>query len=148
MKITYDGETDSMTITLRDEKIKVLRAIRPMTPAQVAANTVRGQYARGFVGGKEVAGYREEPEVAPDSQIETYVALRLFLDNWRWAGTPFYLRHGKRLPKRVTEIAIQFKRPPHLAFAGPAPHPNPAPVLRSARSPPPAPAPVFAPSAW
>jgi glucose-6-phosphate 1-dehydrogenase len=103
--------------TIRDEKMKVLRAIRPMTPAQVAANSVRGQYAPGFVGGKEVAGYREEPEVAPDSQVETYVALRLFLDNWRWAGTPFYLRHGKRLPKRVTEIAIQFKRPPHLAFA-------------------------------
>ena len=102
---------------LRDEKVKVLRAIRPIPPDQVAQFTVRGQYARGSLAGKPVPAYREEKNVAPDSRTETYLALKLFIDNWRWAGVPFYLRHGKRLPKGVAEIAIQFKAPPAVLFA-------------------------------
>jgi glucose-6-phosphate 1-dehydrogenase len=102
---------------IRDEKVKVLRAIRPITTDQVAQFSVRGQYARGTVAGKPVPGYREEKGVAPDSRTETFVALKLFIDNWRWADVPFYLRHGKRLPKQVAEIAIQFKAPPAVLFA-------------------------------
>ena len=102
---------------IRDEKVKVLRSIRPIAPTQVRQFTVRGQYARGSVAGKPVVAYREEPKVAPDSRTETFVALKLFLDNWRWAGVPFYLRHGKRLPRQVAEIAIQFKAPPAVLFA-------------------------------
>lgn len=109
--VTFEAEP------IRDEKIKVLRAIRPYRPEEVLQSTVRGQYANGFIGGREVGAYRSEPEVSSISTMETFVAMRLFIDNWRWARTPFFLRHGKRLPKRVTEIAIQFKRPPHLAFA-------------------------------
>lgn len=97
---------------VRDQKSQVLRAIRPMDLRTVAENTVRGQYGPGAVGGKPVPGYRQEPEVRPDSTTETYVALKLFVDNWRWAGVPFYLRTGKRLPKRITEIAIEFNLPP------------------------------------
>ena len=101
---------------VRDEKVKVLRAIRPLIGEDVEQSTVRGQYTKGWVLGQQVSGYREEHNVAPDSQTETFAALRLFVDNWRWAGIPFYVRAGKRLPKRVTEIRIQFKRPPHLTF--------------------------------
>lgn len=102
---------------VRDEKVKVLRAIRPISLESTEEFSIRGQYGGGWVGGVEVPAYRDEPRVAPTSPRETYVALKLFIDNWRWADTPFYLRHGKRLPKRVTEIAIQFKRAPHLLFA-------------------------------
>jgi len=101
---------------VRDEKVKVLRAIRPLIGEDIEQSTVRAQYTQGWVLGEQVPGYREEPDVAPDSQTETFAALRLFIDNWRWAGVPFYIRAGKRLPKRVTEIRIQFKRPPHLTF--------------------------------
>ncbi len=101
---------------VRDEKVKVLRAIRPLIGEDIDQSTVRGQYAKGWVLGEQVPGYREEPDVAPDSQTETFAALRLFIDNWRWAGVPFYIRAGKRLPKRITEIRIQFKRPPYLTF--------------------------------
>jgi glucose-6-phosphate 1-dehydrogenase len=101
---------------VRDEKVKVLRAIRPLEGADIATSTVRGQYTKGWVFGEPVSGYRDEKNVAPDSQTETFAALRLFIDNWRWAGVPFYIRAGKRLPKRVTEIRVQFKRPPHLTF--------------------------------
>ena len=107
---TFDADA------LRDEKVKVLRAIEPMTPADVAANVVRGQYGPGWVAGEPVAGYRGEPQVDPASETETFVAARLFVDDWRWAGVPFYLRAGKRLPKRATEIAIQFKQVPHALF--------------------------------
>jgi glucose-6-phosphate 1-dehydrogenase len=100
----------------RDEKGKLLRSVRPVTPDTVAEFAVRGQYGRGKVGGKEVVGYREEPGVAKDSPTPTYAAIKFFVDNWRWEGVPFYLRSGKRLAKRVTEIAIQFKRPPLLLF--------------------------------
>ena len=101
---------------VRDEKVKVLRALRPISDREVAARTVRGQYAGGFIEGTTVRGYREEDRVAPDSQTETFVALRCFVDNWRWEGTPFYVRTGKRLPKRSTEIAIRFRVAPHRIF--------------------------------
>jgi len=102
--------------TVRDEKVKVLRAIRPLIGEDIEQSTVRGQYTSGWVLGEKVPGYREEPNVASDSQTETFAAVRLFIDNWRWAGVPFYIRAAKRQPKRVTEIRIQFKRPPHLTF--------------------------------
>ncbi|HEV8228505.1 MAG TPA: glucose-6-phosphate dehydrogenase [Candidatus Limnocylindria bacterium] len=101
---------------VRDEKVKILRALRPIPEDEVAARTVRGQYAAGFIAGERVPAYREEHGVAPDSQTETFVALKCFIDNWRWEGTPFYLRTGKRLPKRSTEIAIQFRVAPHRIF--------------------------------
>ena len=101
---------------VRDEKVKVLRAIRPLIGEDIEQSTVRAQYTKGWVLGEQVPGYREEPDVAQDSLTETFAALRLFIDNWRWAGVPFYIRAGKRLPKRVTEIRIQFKKPPHLTF--------------------------------
>jgi glucose-6-phosphate 1-dehydrogenase len=97
---------------VRTEKNKVWRAIQPIHPA----DTVRGQYGPGNVGGKQVAGYRQEDRVHPRSQTETYAALRLEIENWRWAGVPFYIRAGKRLAKRVTEITIQFKQPPLRLF--------------------------------
>jgi glucose-6-phosphate 1-dehydrogenase len=103
---------------VRDEKVKVLRAVRPIKPDLVRRFTVRAQYAAGFEAGDPVPGYLQEDRVDPDSLTETFVALKLFVDNWRWAGVPFYLRTGKRLPKRVSEIAIQFKRAPHLLFSG------------------------------
>src|ERR1035437_8116852 len=87
-----------------------------MNPDTVAANVVRGQYGPGWVAAGQVGGYRSEAQVDPGSETETYVAARLFVDDWRWAGVPFYLRAGKRLPKRATEIAIQFKQVPHALF--------------------------------
>ena len=102
--------------SVRDEKVKVLRAIRPIRDEEVARSTVRGQYAKGWVLGEHVPGYRDEKNVAAGSLTETFAALRLYVDNWRWANVPFYIRAGKRLPKRVTEIRIQFKRPPHITF--------------------------------
>jgi glucose-6-phosphate 1-dehydrogenase len=104
---------------VRDEKVKVLKSLRPMDRLHVTENVIRGQYARGFVRGDEVVAYREEPDVAADSRIETYVAMRVFVDNWRWGGVPFYVRAGKRLARRVTEIAIQFKKVPHGLFRAP-----------------------------
>jgi glucose-6-phosphate 1-dehydrogenase len=108
---------------IHDEKVKVLRAIRPIPPDRVHEFTVRGQYAQGSMAGKPVPAYRQERNVAPDSRTETFVALKLFIDNWRWASVPFYLRHGKRLPKGVAEIAIQFKAPPAVLFATESPVP-------------------------
>ena len=101
---------------LRDEKVKVLRAIVPPTLEEVPRMSVRGQYTAGTVGGERVPGYLEEEGVPPDSETETYAALRLSVQNWRWAGVPFYLRTGKRLARKVTEIAITLKPVPHLAF--------------------------------
>ena len=97
---------------VRAEKVKVWKAIPKIHPA----DTVRGQYGPGIVDGKQVPGYRQEDRVHPRSQTETYAALRLEIENWRWAGVPFYIRAGKRLAKRVTEITIQFKQPPLLLF--------------------------------
>jgi len=101
---------------IRDEKVKVLRAVRPFKPEVVPKVAVRGQYTSGVVDQNPVAGYRDEEGVAPDSQVETYAAVKLLVDSWRWEGVPFYLRTGKRLPRQVTEIAIQFKLPPFLLF--------------------------------
>jgi len=101
---------------VRDEKVKVLSAITPPTPEEVARTTVRAQYSAGTVAGVEVPGYREEEGVPGDSRTETYAALRLEVHNWRWAGVPFVLRTGKRLARKVTEIAVQLKPVPHLAF--------------------------------
>jgi glucose-6-phosphate 1-dehydrogenase len=101
---------------VRDEKVKVIEAIRPSAIDEVPKMAVRGQYARGRSGGEEVPGYLEEDGVPPDSKTETYAALRLEVSNWRWAGVPFYLRTGKRLARKVTEIAVQLKPVPHLAF--------------------------------
>ena len=101
---------------VRDEKVKVLHSIAPPHPAEVERMAVRAQYSRGVVGGEEVAGYREEEGVPEDSVTATYAALRLEVDNWRWAGVPIYLRAGKRLGRKVTEIAVTMKPVPHLAF--------------------------------
>jgi glucose-6-phosphate 1-dehydrogenase len=112
--------------SVREEKVQVLRSIPPMTPADVAERTVRGQHGPGTVGGEEVAGYRGLEGVDPDSTTETYAAIELSIRNWRWAGVPFYLRTGKRLAATVTEIAIHFEAPPHPLFEsdGSAPAPN------------------------
>src|SRR3984893_16639142 len=102
--------------SVRDEKVKVLRAIRPIREDEVARYAVRGQYGKGSIGGANVPAYRQEDTANPHSNTDTFVAMRLDIENWRWAGTPFYIRAGKRLPRRVTEIAVQFKAPPHQAF--------------------------------
>jgi glucose-6-phosphate 1-dehydrogenase len=104
---------------IRTEKVKVLRNLVPLGAADVGRRVVRGQYGPGLVGGKSVRGYREEEAVAPDSATETFVALRAEVDNWRWAGVPFLLRAGKRLPRRVTEVAVEFRRAPTGLFTTP-----------------------------
>jgi len=101
---------------VRNEKLKVLQSIRPFNLEMVAQSVVRGQYAPGKLGDKAVEGYRDELQVSPTSRTETFVSMRVLIDNWRWAGVPFYLRTGKRLAKRTTEIMIQFKRAPHIVF--------------------------------
>jgi glucose-6-phosphate 1-dehydrogenase len=105
---------------VRDEKVKVLRAVPPFDVELAHRDAVRGQYGPGWIAGEHVPGYRQETGVDPSSMTDTYVAMRVEVDNWRWAGTPFYLRTGKRLPRRSTEIAIQFKPAPHLPFASTA----------------------------
>src|SRR3954447_4135791 len=104
---------------VRDEKVKVLDAITPPTPEDVARTTVRAQYTAGVIGGEQVPGYLEEEGVPEDSTTETYAALKLEVHNWRWAGVPIILRTGKRLSRKVTEIAVQLKPVPHLAFSSP-----------------------------
>ena len=103
---------------VRDEKGKVLRAIQPLSPEEVLVRTVRGQYGEGGDSGHPMAAYRTEKHVGPDSATETFVALKVYIDNWRWADVPFYLRTGKRLPCQHTEVAIAFRRPPHRLFEG------------------------------
>jgi glucose-6-phosphate 1-dehydrogenase len=101
---------------IRDEKYKVLRALRPIERPRVLLDSARGQYDAGSIAGKPVPGYREEPNVRPDSNTETYAAVKLWIDNWRWADVPFYLRSGKRLARKNSEIAIRFKSIPHRLF--------------------------------
>ena len=101
---------------VRDEKIKAMEAARAFTGERVRAECVRGQYGPGSIAGQAVTGYRQEADVAPDSATETFAMLKMYFDNWRWAGVPFYIRSGKRMPKRVTEIAIQFKAAPLALF--------------------------------
>ncbi len=112
---------------VRDEKVKILKALRPMRTADVIGNTFRAQYVSGFMDDHRVRSYRDEPGVSPTSTTETLLGARLFVDDWRWSGVPFYIRSGKRLPKRITEIAIQFKQVPLALFgtrnfAGDAPN--------------------------
>jgi len=102
--------------SVRDERSKLLRSVRHMSNDEIRLNSVPGQYGPARIGGQEVPGYRQEPGVKPDSQTDTYAAVALCVENWRWAGVPFYLRSGKRLPKRVTEIAIQFNPAPLAIF--------------------------------
>ncbi len=123
--VAMEPPTNFDADALRDEKVKVIRAIGEMTPAQVRRDVVRGQYGPGWVSGKPVVGYRQEPNVDPASETETFIAARLMIDDWRWSGIPFYLRMGKRLPKRATEIAIQFKEVPHQLFRDSASEPEP-----------------------
>jgi glucose-6-phosphate 1-dehydrogenase len=99
---------------VRDEKVKVLQAIRPMSSEEILDRTVRGQYGDGMIADQSVRAYRREPKVSPSSVTETYAALKLYVENWRWAGVPFYLRSGKRLAARQTEIVVEFRRPPLL----------------------------------
>ena len=103
---------------IRDEKLKVLQALKPFDAASVARDVVRGQYRAGVVGGTAVAGYAEEPHVRPGSRCETFVAMRTEVQNWRWAGVPFYLRTGKRLAEGAAAITVHFRPAPHRLFAG------------------------------
>jgi len=103
---------------VRTKKAEVIKAIHPLRPAQALEDVVRGQYDAGSVLGREVRAYRREPDVAPDSNTETFIAWKLKIDNWRWAGVPFYLRTGKHLKRRVTEIAIRFHQAPYTLFRG------------------------------
>jgi len=108
--ISFDADA------VRDEQVKILRAIPPFPPEDVLSRTARGQYGEGVVGGKRLAAYRSEQKVSPTSNQQTYVAMKLLIDNWRWADVPIYLRTGKALPKRVTEIVIHFRRAPFVLF--------------------------------
>jgi glucose-6-phosphate 1-dehydrogenase len=114
--VAMEPPTDLSADSIRDEKVKVIRSLRHWSRNEVAANVVRGQYAEGAIHGDPVVGYRQEQNVKPDSQTETFVALRLFIDNWRWADVPIYMRVGKRLPKSATEISIHFKKAPAVLF--------------------------------
>lgn len=118
--VAMEPPTNLTASAIHEEKVKVLKAIRPFSKKDFSTRVTRGQYGPGFIYGEAVKGYREEENVNPQSLIETYVALELFIDNWRWSGVPFYLRAGKRLPKRVTEIAVFFKKAPSYLFQGTA----------------------------
>ena len=109
---------------LRNEKLKVLESIRPLTEERVEHDVVGGQYAGGTIGGKAVPGYRQEPGVAANSSTETFAALKVEIDNWRWAGVPFYFRSGKRMARSFTEVAVQFREAPHSVFRGQESRPN------------------------
>jgi glucose-6-phosphate 1-dehydrogenase len=119
---TMEPPSSFRSEAVRDEQAKVLHAIKPFQPDEVFLNTVRGQYGPGKMDGAPVPGYREEPGVAPDSRTETFVGLKLTIDNWRWAGIPIYVRTGKRLADRHTEVTIQFKKTPLQIFQHSADH--------------------------
>jgi glucose-6-phosphate 1-dehydrogenase len=114
--VAMEPPPDFSPNAVRSEKAKVLRSIRVFTPEDVPRYSVRAQYTSGLIGGKEARGYLGEPGVAPDSRIETFAAIRFNIDNWRWANVPFYVRTGKNLAKRATEIAVVFQRTPHFIF--------------------------------
>lgn len=114
--VAMEAPTGFQADRIRDEKIKVLRSVRPINLEQIDQCAIRGQYGEGLIEGKPVVDYREEPGVAKNSRTETFAALKLYIDNWRWQGVPFYLRSGKRLAKKSTEIVIVFKEVPHLLF--------------------------------
>ncbi len=113
---TMEPPNDLSPDTIRTEKVKILKSLRPISFRETSLYTVRGQYAAGYMDGVPVPAYREEPGVAPDSRTETFVALKVFLDTWRWSGVPIYLRTGKRLARRMSEIAVRFKAPPLELF--------------------------------
>ncbi len=108
--------------SIRDEKVKVLRSIQPLTPEEVSRRTVRGQYAAATINGKEAKGYRQEERVSPESKTETFAAVKLLIENWRWKGVPFYLRSGKRMAKQGSEIVIHFKPAPGVLFGADGRH--------------------------
>jgi len=114
--VAMEPPTDLSADSIRDEKVKVVRSLRRMNAEEVARDAVRGQYEKGAINGKPVPGYREEEKVNPNSTTETYAALRVLVDNWRWADVPFYVRVGKRLPKSGTEISVHFKKAPMVLF--------------------------------
>src|SRR6266508_3143358 len=114
--VAMEPPTDLSADSIRDEKVKVVRSLHRWSRNEIAANVVRGQYTKGTIHGEPILGYRQEQNVNPDSQTETFVALRLFIDNWRWADVPVYMRVGKRLPKSATEISIHFKKAPAVLF--------------------------------
>ncbi|HEX5399338.1 MAG TPA: glucose-6-phosphate dehydrogenase [Verrucomicrobiae bacterium] len=115
--VTMEPPVSLAAESVRDEKVKLLKSIRGLTPEDVARQVVRGQYFAGVVNSEPRPGYRQETKVKPDSNVETYVALKLFIDNWRWSGVPFYLRTGKNLPMSASEVRIQFRPTPHVLFA-------------------------------
>lgn len=114
--IAMEPSASFRATSVRDERSKLLRSIKPMTPDEIRCNAVPGQYGPARIGGEDVPGFREEPGVKSDAQTDTYAAVTFFVENWRWAGVPFYVRTGKRMPKRVTEIAIQFNKAPLSIF--------------------------------
>jgi glucose-6-phosphate 1-dehydrogenase len=114
--VAMEPPTNLKAEAIQDEKVKVLESIRPISYEKMDEVVVRGQYGPGYIKGEAVKGYRQEENVSPESNVETYVSLQLWIDNWRWANVPFYLRAGKRLPKRATEIAITFHRAPGYLF--------------------------------
>ena len=115
--VAMEPPTDLSADSVRDEKVKVIRALRPLVgPEAVGKNVIRAQYTAGSVDGVSRVGYRQEDRVNPESKTEAYVALRLFIDTWRWQGVPFYIRVGKQLPKKATEISVHFRRAPHVLF--------------------------------
>ncbi len=114
--VAMEPPTDLSADSIRDEKVKVVRSLRRWAPGDIGNHVVRGQYSKGAIDGAPVIGYRQEQNVNPESQTETFVALRLFIDNWRWADVPIYMRVGKRLPKSATEISIHFKKAPAVLF--------------------------------
>jgi glucose-6-phosphate 1-dehydrogenase len=115
--VTMEPPVSLEAESIRDEKVKLLKSIRPLGPEDAARQVVRGQYFAGTVNGEPRPGYRQEPKVKPDSNVETYVALKLFIDNWRWSGVPFFLRTGKNLPLSTSEVRVQFRPTPHVLFA-------------------------------
>jgi glucose-6-phosphate 1-dehydrogenase len=114
--VAMEPPVDLSADAVRNEKVKVLQSLPHWKPEDVYKNVVRAQYTAGSIEGEDVPGYLQEKGVAPDSKTSPYVAMRLTLNNWRWEGVPFFLRTGKRLPKRATEIAVQFKKPPTMLF--------------------------------
>lgn len=121
---TMEPPNDLDANSIRSEKVKILKSLRPITHRDTSRYTVRGQYAEGYIDGSSVPGYLQEPGVSPESRTETFVALKLFLDTWRWSGVPIYVRTGKRLSRRVSEIAVQFKEPPLRLFHRSSPFSN------------------------
>ena len=115
--VTMEPPVSLEAESIRDEKVKLLKSIRPLGPEDAARQVVRGQYFAGTVDGEPRPGYRQEPKVKLDSNVETYVALKLFIDNWRWSGVPFFLRTGKNLPLSTSEVRVQFRPTPHVLFA-------------------------------